>query len=429
MNKDIKILVLSVSAWNSKVGYNTWPALLEGADPNNVANITLRSEIPDSNVCNNYFCISENRVIKSIFNRNIKTGKRVEPITVDNTNSADLKEHNNRYNKMKSHRNFTTLMVREFLWKLGKWKTKELKDFIKDFSPDVIIYSMDGYIHFNTICKFTKRYTNAKSIGFFCDDNFTYKQSNSFGLKLLRFFQRKSLKKLVKETDAFWAITKMTKEEADEVFDVNCTVLTKPLSQLPVFVEQSVCMPINLLYTGNLQIGRDLSLIKVVNALREINKENIKFSVDVYTKTFLSDEIKEQIECEYCTVNPPIPQEEVLNLQKQANILLFLEDVDGPDAQTARLSFSTKITDYLSSGKCILAVGCPDTAPMKYFLEEDSAIIATDHNSLVEKFNLILKDQGILNEYSKKACECGLRNHKKDDVLNTFWKSIEDVLE
>ena len=71
-NKIPKILAITVSSWNSKVGSNTWPTLLEQYGKDNVANICLREEQPDSNVCSRYFVVSENRVLKSILNRSIK---------------------------------------------------------------------------------------------------------------------------------------------------------------------------------------------------------------------------------------------------------------------------------------------------------------------------------------------------------------------
>ena len=47
---DKKILVLSVSSWNSKVGADTWPMLLNHHDPNAVASLSLRDDYPDSDV-------------------------------------------------------------------------------------------------------------------------------------------------------------------------------------------------------------------------------------------------------------------------------------------------------------------------------------------------------------------------------------------
>lgn len=421
-----RILVLSVSAWNSKVGYNTWPILLEGNDPDSVANICLRGEIPDSKASNNYFHISENKVIKSIINRSIKTGCRLEAVDTAKT-SADLTEHNNRYRKLKKHRSFFTLMVREIVWKLGKWKSPELDRFIVDFNPDVVLYSMDGYIHFNRLCRYAKKISGAKTIGFFADDNFTYKQSRKFGDRAFRFFQRRSLKKLAKNTDAFWAISDMTKKEADAFFGIDCKVLTKPLNRVPTVEYGEIAKPIRMLYTGNLFIGRDRSLLKIVNAIKKLPENS--FVIDVYTQTQLSDEKRQAIESgNICRIYAPIPQKEVLEKQKEADVLIFLEDIDGPDAHTARLSFSTKITDYLSSGKCILAVGCEDTAPMQYFIDENAAIVATSEEAIEIKLTELSNDTDLMIKCAQNACDVGIRKHSKEIVLKTFNDTIEQTL-
>lgn len=427
MIENKKILILSISAWNSKVGADTWPTIVSGLDPDNIASLSLREEIPDNPACNNYFVISESKVIQSIFKRKTKTGKRVERGETDEKISYDLEAHNARYQKMGQKRSVLGLFARELIWKIGKWKTKELDEFIVSFKPDVILYSMEGYIHLNRICRYAKKKTGAKSIGFFWDDNFSYKQSSRMASKLLRFFQRRSLKKLAKQTDAFWAITDMTKREADAFFKIDCTVVTKPLKKEVVYRDWTPSDPIRILYTGNLQIGRDRSLVKIVNALKEINKDKMQFQLDVYTKTQLDEEIKAQLCCDFCTIHAPIPQSEVLKLQEAADILLFLEDIDGPYAKVARLSFSTKITDYLSSGRCIMAVGCLDTAPMQYFMDNQSAMIATTREQMLESFERILKDQTVLTEYAKRACECGLKNHKKEKVLGIVHQSIEQL--
>jgi hypothetical protein len=86
-----------------------------------------------------------------------------------------------------------------------------------------------------------------------------------------------------------------------------------------------------------------------------------------------------------------------------------------------------KITDYLSSGKCIFAVGCMDTAPMQYFLDNQAAIIATTPTGMIERFKEILENKNLLVQYAKQACECGNRNHKKENVLKIVHESIEQL--
>lgn len=419
-----KILVITVSSWNSKIGANSWAALLEKYDSENVANICIRDEIPDSNVCSRYFSISESKVIKSILKRKIKTGKEVEPSS--NTESSTLSEHNERYAKHAKKRKYSMLLARELVWKFGKWKTKELKEFLDSFKPDIILHSMEGYIHLNRIIDFAIRYTGAKAIGYIWDDNFTYKQHDSLGYKFYRFFQRNSLKRLAKKTDAFFAITEKTKREADKFFKINSTVLTKPLSSIPQVSYGKIEKPIKMLYTGNLYIGRDRSLLKIVNAIKKLNFES-NFEINVYTKTQLSDKMKDELECSFLKIHAPISQAEVLEKQKEADALLFLEDIDGKSAKTARLSFSTKTTDYLSSGRCVLAVGNGDLAPIEYLKENEAAIVATSGSEIEELLSKINRDPSVLEFYAKKAAELGIKNHTREKIEEVFYCVINEV--
>ena len=428
MDKQPKILVMTVSAWNDKVGSNTWTTLLQGYESENIANLCIRDEIPNSRVCSEYFSISENKVLKSIFKRGIKTGRKVESVENQAEISSDLEEHNERYRKMRKKRRYSMLMARELIWKFGNWHTVELDEFLDSFKPDIILHSMEGYIHLNRIIEYSINRTGAKAVGYIWDDNFTYKQSSKIGYKIYRYFQRKSLKRLAKLTQAFFAISDMTKNEADDYFGIDCQVLTKPLNQVPFVDYKKLEKPIKILYTGNLLIGRDQSLVRLVNALKKVNKNQQNFTVDVYTKTVLDEKIKNAVDCDFCHIHEPVPQSEVLELQKQADVLLFLEDIDGPDAHTARLSFSTKITDYLSSGKCIFAIGCLDTAPMQYFIDNDAAVVASNDKEIEEGLLKISSDTDLLIDYAQRARELGIKNHSKDVVLKVFDDTIRKTL-
>lgn len=425
----MKILVFTVTAWNSKVGANTWESLLGQYSNNDIASICIRDEVPDSEVCSRYFTISENRIIKSILNRKIATGKEVLAMSPGESDvSQELLVHNERYRKMKKHRRYSMLMARELIWWLGKWRTAELDDFLDSFKPDVILHSMEGYIHLNRIISYCIKRTGATAVGYIWDDNFTYKQSKKTGYKIYRFFQRKSLKKLAKDTKAFFAISSMTKKEADDFFGIDCKILTKPLGRVSVVNYNEICKPIRILYTGNLLIGRDKSLLRVVKAIKERFSED--FILDVYTQTTLEEKRIKEIECGgICRIHSSIPQSEVWEKQKEADVLIFLEDIDGQDAHTARLSFSTKITDYLSSGKCIFAVGCADTAPIQYFLETDAAAVAVSDAEIYERLSEMAKNPAILIDYAERSREAGIKNHSEEKVLNTFNETIRAVLD
>ena len=425
--KKPKILVFTVSSWNRKVGANTWEALLHGYGSENVANICIRDEIPESTVCSRYFCVSENKILKSIFNRKVKTGREVFLSQNDASNNSDLVEHNLRYQKYRNKRKYSLLMLRELIWKIGKWKTKELETFLMEFQPDIILYSLEGYIHFSRIVEYAIVQTGARAIGYIWDDNFTYKQSSAVGYKVYRFFQRKSLKRLVKKTQAFFAITPKTKREADVFFGINCEVLSKPLNAFPIFSLKS-SKPINILYTGNLSIGRDRTLQKVIRVAAKIQGIEKLVQISVYTQTQFKENELACLNCSYCHIYSAITQEEVLKKQKEADVLLFLEDINGKNAKTARLSFSTKLTDYLSSGKCIFAIGNDDLAPIEYLRENEAALVACSEDEIEAQLKTIVSNGDVLQKYARTAINCGLKNHHPDIIIKTFYNVIEQVI-
>lgn len=71
-----KILSISLSTWRKDSGIHTQTDLFKFWSPNRVSQIYTRSDLPNTPVCNNFFRISENEIIKSVYNRN-KVGKRV----------------------------------------------------------------------------------------------------------------------------------------------------------------------------------------------------------------------------------------------------------------------------------------------------------------------------------------------------------------
>ena len=315
------------------------------------------------------------------------------------------------------------------LWYFSAWKSIELTDFLDDFKPDIVVFGMEGYIHFNRICRYIVRYTGAKAIGYFWDDNFTYKQMpHNLGYRFFRFFQRKSLKKLASETDAFWAITEKTKSEADSFFGTECRVLTKPIdfARNETWKQYHPHSPIKMLYTGNLLIGRFDVIKDISKALDKINAEKVSIVLDVYSSSYISeDDVK--ILGPYVHMRGSVSQDEVLKLQTEADVLLFAEAYRGINAQKARLSFSTKLTDYFHSGKCIFAVGAPDVAPIEYLKRENAAIIASDENEIYDRLLEMSKNPEIISRYGQNAFMCGICNHSRQIIQEIRDETIKEI--
>ncbi len=426
-----KILVCNVACWNSKIGANTFSSLLEKYPAENIANIYCREEFPDNPQCGRYFQIAESRVIRSIYKPGIKTGRPLQACQqMDDQDQDAIEKSRTLYNKNKKKRSYLKLFARELIWKIGKWKSPELDAFIDEFQPDIVLFGMDGYIHMNCICRYVVKRSGAKAVGYFWDDNFTYKQRpGKPGFLLMRWMNRKSLKKLVHCGDAFWAITEKTKREADEFFGIDCQVLTKPIdfAQGQIWKPYDLQIPIKMLYTGNLLIGRFDTVKAVAKAMETVNRDGVKIELDVYTGSYIPPEELEQLPpCVH--MKGVVPQQQVFQLQQQADILLFAEAMTGENSKIARLSFSTKLTDYFRSGKCILAIGAHDVAPMEYLRAENAAVCAATQKQITEQLQLLTQDPDRILEMAENAYLCGQRNHSREKIQKIIDLTFEKIL-
>ena len=416
------ILVTSIPCWNQRTGSNTFSSLFEDFDDYSLANIYIGSDFPDSKVCSRYFSIREWDVVKSVYKRNLKTGTEVF-VQDANVNLTTVADKSKQYAR-KRRRVF--LWLREVAWKLGKWNSKELNTFLDDFNPEVLVFPIESYPYFNRLNEYIiKKCKPKKVIGYLWDDNFTYKQHpHSLLHKVERYFLRRQVRRLVGLCTDVLAISPKMKAECDAEFGVDSVVLTKPINQLNQFVEYTVQKPINILYTGKLNIGRDQSLVHIVDVLEKSQYSPNELQIDVYTNSSLSSELKSRLEMSgFCHVHPPVPQTEVFELQRQADVLLFLESLSNKDL-TARLSFSTKLTDYFAAGKCIWAVGNSDLGPMSYIQTEDAGFVSSDRDGIERVLDTMMTDVDIISLYSKKSFECGQKNHSYQKVVECLKNII-----
>lgn len=419
-----RVLVTTVDPWSTKVGADTMSSLMSQYGAENVASINIRATRSDSKSASRYFHILEGRVMKSIFNKKITTGEEYN-IRDANVITKDDTEETARYSFFKKHRWAVFLFARELVWLLGKWKTQELNEFLDDFNPEVLICPIEGYIHFNALNLYIIKRCHPKVIGFLWDDNFTYKQSRNCLYKVHRFWLRHGVKQMVKECETIFCLSPKMKEECDKEFGIQSQLLTKPIFNQGDFKSYKVGNPIRMLYTGNLFVGRDKTIIAIAEALRAVNNNEIKIVLDIYTKSELSEKDKARIEIpNICRLHKPVTQKEVFRLQEESDILLFAETLNRKKDQGARLSFSTKITDYFRAGKCIWTVGSPTLGPVDYMIRKDASLLSTDIPSILQTLKHIISTPSLIEEYAHKAYNCGRTNHNGELILKTLYNAI-----
>lgn len=135
---------------------------------------------------------------------------------------------------------------------------------------------------------------------------------------------------------------------------------------------------IRLSYTGNIEGGR-YKVIKMF--LEAMDAERMDYHLDVYTRQgyYLGNYTNSHL-----TVHDPVPQTEVAQILNKSDGLLHVESFEKDDMRWTRYSLSTKIPEYLASGRPVFYLG-PQKAGTGDFLSGGYADCAENSEELVKK--------------------------------------------
>ena len=419
-----RVLLVGISSWNKHEGTDTLQSIFSCWQKDKISQICTRSGNPCSDVCDNFFRISENQLIKSVFNRR-PVGERVQN-NVSNSKNDDYLAESKRYEKAHKKKSWLMSFARELVWAFGKWKTDNLDEFIKAVDPEVLFIPIYPVIYMARLQEHIIKKTKKPYVCYLADDNYTYKSCGKNPLELLyRFFLRKHVRKLSENCSQMYTITQIEGDETDKLFGTKSVVLAKSIDFSNFeHKENDVNQPISVVYTGNLLIGRDKTVRDVANAIREVNKNGKKIVLHIYSHTMPQEKLLEQIVSEDVVYHGKVDKAEVQRIQNEADVLLFVESLEKKDRYKARMSFSTKLVDYFAAGKCIFAIGDKEIAPIMYLKDNDAAIVASSKQEISEQLNLLANNKDLIKAYSKKSYECGRRNHDKREIDERFMRTM-----
>ncbi len=431
-----KVLVLTRNAWNdnSSTG-NTLSNFFRSWPSEKIASAFFRAEEINNSICQEYYRITEQELFRSLYSK-AKVGTAIQgrhfnvsQTACSSDNSRD--EHASRriYSFFSKYRLTVGLWCRELLWKVANWRTKEFDAFLEKVAPDVLYMPLYDSPYMHRVMLYVKQKTGARVCLFTGDDTYTFhKRSFSplFWLNLLMV--RRSSRKLVQIADTLFVISDKQKEEYDKIFKRDCILLRKGRDFSGVCTPKAtIGTPIKLVYTGNIQAGRWKTLVHLAKSISEVNGKEQKFSLVIYSLTPKSPEMLKAFGRYSNAVQlmPPASAQEIEAALSDADILVYVDPFEINEKLKWRLSFSTKIVDYLASSRAILAIGPQDVAGMSYLQNNDAALCVNDVRQLPDVLTTIAKSPEMLKEYAHKAWNCGARNNRAEDVQATLLCGLQ----
>lgn len=427
----MKVLILSNTPWREDNSFGNSFSNIFGNIPNlEIANIFFKYGEPDNNIVKRYFQITEKSLINNLKDKTQPSGSE---IFVNKTKPTELNEKERQMlDSARKKRWMLMFWVRDFIWKIGRWCSPELKAFIDDFKPDIIFQPIYYSNYILRTALFIKEYTGVPMIGYISDDCYTLKQFRLSPLYWIdRFHKRRKVKKVFLSCEFVYVISDIQKAEYEKIFKKPCKVLTKcaDFSSEPD-LKQTVGNPIKLVYTGNLGSERWKSISLITDALKKINLNGKKAELHIYSETPLTKrQLRKISDGHNAFFDGSVKSSEIERIQKDADILIHVEGLSLKSELQAHQSFSTKIVDYLKNARAVFVVGARNTASVDYFLKNDIGIVATDKNSVYDCLCKYINNPDIIREYSKKAYFYGKGNHSQDRIKNMVYNDIFDTVE
>ena len=125
----------------------------------------------------------------------------------------------------------------------------------------------------------------------------------------------------------------------------------------------------------------------------------------------------------------PLTSSEVQSVISESDILVHVESMDKVNRCLTRLSMSTKIPQYLSSGKCILAVGPEEVSSIRYLEEHKAGMVITDLQILKQELSKLIADYELRRRYAINALKLAQDSHNPEKNHQRFLSLVRKIIE
>jgi len=429
-NRTPKVLVISHNCFSkSQSNGRTLESFFKKWDSKKLAQLYFYNNRPDSEVCNNFYRITDQEILKSIFfsksNRNnCKTQKITERKIKHKKGSKTLLFLMNFFYFLKNKTNNLFILLRDLMWRRKVFNEKNLKEWVYNFKPEIILLYPGEYPFIYRIALDLATTNNIPLVIFNSENHFIKKRhSISPFYHLYKYLFNKIFEKTFYYSKYIIHSNDLLKADFDLLFNIpSLTILTS--SEIYFELNNSKKNIIKISYAGNLGHERWKSLVKIGKLVKAINKE---LSIEVYSG-YLPKEAKKHFTIENgIDFKGVVSYDKVMRVINESDIVIHTEGFSNFTKWDISHGFSTKIGDLLSSGKCFLMYGPKEIACVDYLIKNKAAWVATSDKELKEVLNKIINVENERGRYLENAKKLVEERHNMDKNCEIFEKLMAEV--
>lgn len=376
----MKVLIVSSTPWDNSNSFgNTFSNLFAGMPNVEIYNVACRNGISNNSVTTKELQMTDKSVLKSILNPFYDPCWEITSSNIPFNSNTEISEN------ARKRRKTIYFIIRDLIWKLGNWKkSKILKSFLEKYKPDILYLPIYATPHMCDIQQYIIKKTKVPVVGHISDDVYNIPPNLSIVGKRYRQHLRKKLNKLIASCDYLEVFAQNMACEYEKIFKKPCHIIGKGVDAQNIpdidygYIRKE---KINFVYTGNLSTERYDTIVKIAKALERQSIKQVVFNI--YSATLLTEEMQKGFEdCAVIKFNGRVSPEAALEAQRDADVLVHVEGFSQKAIFESGMSFSTKIIDYMMSGRLIFAVGSERINSICVLKNKGLGVVATNDEQI-----------------------------------------------
>lgn len=420
--RKLKVLLVSGNNFNQQSNNGkTFEAIFSQFERNDISQLFFQQVGDlDFNYCFQYYNISIFSVLKSIFWPYIKTGH-------------ELLEKDNKHNMIEVQKEIVLRkkipsrmgIFRDLIWYLGHWFSPELKSWLKKVDPDFIFYVGGGTISNIDIALEISKFLDKPICVYYTDDYLLSPQRKTLFDKVYYSLLEKKIRNLFSKSVLRFTIGDLMTECYKKYFGLDFYTIMNSVKISKYIPYNNIRDPFIFSYMGGLTLNRWRMLARLAHLLPS-NAE-----LRVYSVHQLDEQMQRVFDMSGVKFMGAISGDALLEVKLNSDVLVHVESDDERSRLFTRYSVSTKIPEYLASGRPVLGFGPQEVASMRIL--SDNNIGFQISSSETEEY-ITKKLSEIVEDFDQRK-NMGLRGYKyakqKFDVENVsknFYQLIEKTI-
>ncbi len=423
----MKILMISSTTWDNSNSFgNTFSNLFGGMKDIEIYNIACRNGISNNNVTTKEVQMTDKSVLKSFLNPFYDPCWEI-------INSNQNSNANTVISSGAIKRRLTiSFIIRDLIWKMGHWKSsKTLKAFLCDFKPDVVYLPIYASPYMCDIQQYIIKKLGVPVVGHISDDVYNIPPNLSFLGRQYRLHLQKKLKKLISACEYLEVFAQNMADEYSKEFNIPCFLIGKGVSKEAIDsvppLKEIKGEPLKIIYTGNISQDR-YTILHLLGTTMDAHFKG-KAVLDVYTQSLLPENMLKELEAiESICLKGAVSSDEVVKIQQSADFLLHAEGFSDKSIFETKMSFSTKIIDYMLSGVPILAAGPAEVNSVAVLQNFDLAVVMSNPETVKSVLNDLLSGNIDFQKKRENIMDYLKTYRDLDTVQNSIYTRLSDVI-